>query len=83
MARQDNSGYLAQMLADPYDARHGTTTGYQYGCRCERCLEAKRLWKRDYYERKSRPKKTLLYHLLKKSARKQTVYIHGVGEVEI
>lgn len=28
---------LAVMSADPGDPRHGTITGYSYGCRCERC----------------------------------------------
>ena len=32
---------LAQMLADPSDKHHGTTTGYGYGCRCGRCVKAK------------------------------------------
>ena len=27
---------------DVSDARHGTTTGYAYGCRCDRCKEARR-----------------------------------------
>lgn len=27
----------AQMAQDPEDPRHGTATGYVYGCPCERC----------------------------------------------
>ena len=32
---------LAEMRADPSDRRHGTATGYNYGCRCDRCRAAK------------------------------------------
>ena len=41
---------------DPSDKRHGTEIGYNYGCRCERCVEfkAKRAAKR--YETVHDPK---------------------------
>jgi hypothetical protein len=26
-----------EMAADPDDPRHGTSTGYMYGCKCDRC----------------------------------------------
>lgn len=32
---------LAKMSEDPSDALHGTATGYNYGCRCDRCRAAK------------------------------------------
>ena len=41
---------LKQMQEDPTDKRHGTATGYNYGCRCEKCLMVGRL----YYLRSAR-----------------------------
>ena len=34
---------LERMRADSSDPFHGTVTGYGYGCRCERCRDAKSL----------------------------------------
>lgn len=32
---------LSLMKDNPRDPRHGTVKGYNYGCRCDRCREAK------------------------------------------
>ena len=44
---------LAKMAEDPGDELHGTETGYNYGCRCDRCREAKSAGVRRYRLRKS------------------------------
>ena len=41
-----------KFIDDPSDKRHGTTTGYGYGCRCERCLEAGRKAANERYRKK-------------------------------
>jgi hypothetical protein len=40
--------HLQAMRADPADRRHGTTTGYEYGCRCDACREACRVARNEY-----------------------------------
>lgn len=44
---------LAAMAANPADRRHGTRTGYVYGCRCVRCLAARRAYDADRREAQS------------------------------
>ena len=31
---------------------HGTVSGYRHGCRCDECRLAKRIWTREYRQRK-------------------------------
>lgn len=45
---------LAEMQANPEDPRHGTKTGYAYGCRCERCVRAHSAYQRKIYLRRKR-----------------------------
>lgn len=39
-------GELERILGDSNHPHHGTMTGYQAGCRCQKCRNAKRLQKR-------------------------------------
>jgi hypothetical protein len=36
-AREADRRMREKLEADPHDPRHGTRTGYRYGCKCERC----------------------------------------------
>lgn len=40
-------------LRQPITGRHGTTTNYTYGCRCEPCREAARAYRLDYRSRRA------------------------------
>ena len=40
MVIKNKADYLRVLRENPNDRRHGTTTGYWYGCRCEACHEA-------------------------------------------
>lgn len=50
--RKRQSEKLVRLLADPEDRKHGTTTGYSYGCRCERCKAAGARYRQEYKKRK-------------------------------
>lgn len=48
---------LREMMADPYDRAHGTSTGYDYGCRCKWCAAAKSEEGRRRWARMSKKRK--------------------------
>jgi hypothetical protein len=62
--KEQRASQLAVMQADAYDPRHGTLTGYVYGCRCSHCAAAmaerdaapeRRTTHRDYALRRKYP----------------------------
>lgn len=46
--------YLPAMKANPNDKRHGTATGYSYGCRCPKCKAASSARYTRHYSRSKR-----------------------------
>lgn len=92
--REARARRLAEMEANPEDPRHGTITGYRYGCRCRKCLEghlaynlgvggrskaAERRWR----EKVARESGTPSLERLMESAGPAVVEVHGVGKVMI
>ena len=79
---------LAELEADPDDPRHGTYTGYCYGCRCDRCVRENRDYMRKWREvhRVGEPKKkgeSIRLRHLKECAKPREVYIHNGGWIKI
>lgn len=54
--KETRARYLRMMLANERDPRHGTSKGYKYGCRCDRCKAAMR---EAHFERKAREQRKL------------------------
>lgn len=92
--RARKAKHLAKLVSDSSDQRHGTYTGYMYGCRCERCKESAS--KYASAKRKARmASKTFLEEAaerdkgqpslsdLMEAAKPQAVMIHQVGIREI
>lgn len=44
----------ARLESNPDDPQHGTRTGYNYGCRCERCSEASRTYNKKRWEERKK-----------------------------
>nr|DAE60795.1 MAG TPA: hypothetical protein [Caudoviricetes sp.] len=38
---------LEALVENPHDPKHGTPTGYSYGCRCDECRQAASEYQRD------------------------------------
>lgn len=52
LPEEDRAKLYDQMHGNSEDPRHGTTTGYRYGCRCERCTAARMAYQEEYRARK-------------------------------
>jgi hypothetical protein len=50
-ARQAAAAKSEAFAADPSDPRHGRTTGYKLGCRCEKCSTAIRRYRAEFADR--------------------------------
>lgn len=79
---------LEKMKADESDKRHGTSTGYDYGCRCDRCRKAHAEHMAKYRARKKWKEAELAdqeerLEKLQESAKSQIVEIHGIGRLMI
>lgn len=52
--KAERAEHLARLNANRNDRQHGTINGYTYGCRCDRCRYAYRLYRRSYREARAK-----------------------------
>lgn len=88
--REQKARYLARMRSNPDDKLHGTPGGYTIGCRCERCMKARRAYEKVRPERRVRRLAVLksqenaaMLEKLEESAKPCEVEIYGIGKVAI
>lgn len=77
---------LEELETDLKDPRHGTHTGYLYGCRCDRCIEGNRLYMDEWRARNkegAQPEMSQKMRHFMTMAKPREVYIHNVGWVKI
>lgn len=88
--KKRKDSYLARMQRNPDDRLHGTNSGYQYGCRCDKCVQHHREYEKKRKAHNRRKMKAMVEQeardrlkALERSAQPCEVEIYGIGKVAI